>query len=317
MKNIKSICSLILSATLLAGCSTTKEPSAEELQTVKESVKEACFDAVQDEVDANTNNASGSWAPYEEWTVSERESSDNVSTYAVDSSFTPLNGRPLTFSCLVDVDSADNSVKVQNKVVSRVIGAPTSTTTTTSANEPLDFIVNGTSLVGVDILPGTYRYDGSADSCYWARLSGFSGTTEDIIANGNPSGQAFVTIEATDKAFQSNRCGLWTLVESDSSEPASNSAAPAVESVEAPAAVAVIPTTSSQYVPPAPRTTTTTQTPVIGITGAPGTEPIRELDKTIASCGDPTQHQAGTTFFTDGTSGWTEFCSDQMLISLY
>lgn len=53
--------------------------------------------------------------------------------------------------------------------------------------------------------------------------------------------------------------------------------------------------------------------PVQGFTGAPGVDPIRELDKTISSCGDPSMHQTGTTFFTDGTSGWTQQCSDQML----
>lgn len=52
--------------------------------------------------------------------------------------------------------------------------------------------------------------------------------------------------------------------------------------------------------------------PVVGITGAPSVETPRVLDKQIASCGDPSMHQTGTTFFTDGTSGWTETCSSQM-----
>ncbi|QGU07167.1 hypothetical protein COCCU_06115 [Corynebacterium occultum] len=52
--------------------------------------------------------------------------------------------------------------------------------------------------------------------------------------------------------------------------------------------------------------------PVVGFTGAPSVETPRVLDKQIASCGDPTMHQTGTTFFTDGTSGWTEACSSQM-----
>lgn len=52
--------------------------------------------------------------------------------------------------------------------------------------------------------------------------------------------------------------------------------------------------------------------PVVGFTGAPSVETPRVLDKQIASCGDPTIHQTGTTFFTDGTSGWTETCSSQM-----
>lgn len=52
--------------------------------------------------------------------------------------------------------------------------------------------------------------------------------------------------------------------------------------------------------------------PVVGFTGAPGHDQPRVLDKTIASCGDPALHQPGTTFFTDGTSGWTEQCQNQM-----
>lgn len=52
--------------------------------------------------------------------------------------------------------------------------------------------------------------------------------------------------------------------------------------------------------------------PVIGITQAPGQENPRPLDKQIASCGDASMHQPGTTFFTDGTSGWTQQCASQM-----
>lgn len=49
-----------------------------------------------------------------------------------------------------------------------------------------------------------------------------------------------------------------------------------------------------------------------GITGAPGSENARCLDKQIASCGDASIHQMGTTFFTDGTSGWTQTCQNSM-----
>ncbi|WP_186314586.1 hypothetical protein [Corynebacterium glyciniphilum] len=53
--------------------------------------------------------------------------------------------------------------------------------------------------------------------------------------------------------------------------------------------------------------------PVIGFTGAPGVDHPRVLDKQIASCGDPQLHETGTSFFTDGTSGWTEQCSAEMM----
>lgn len=70
---------------------------------------------------------------------------------------------------------------------------------------------DGVYLVGVDIVPGTYRNDGGS-SCYWERLSGVSGTFGDIIANDNVDGPAVVAIAATDVAFSSSRCGTWNLV---------------------------------------------------------------------------------------------------------
>ena len=52
--------------------------------------------------------------------------------------------------------------------------------------------------------------------------------------------------------------------------------------------------------------------PVVGFTEAPGHGSPTPMNKTISSCGDPMMHQPGTTFFTDGTSGWTQECADQM-----
>ncbi|GAA1157988.1 hypothetical protein [Nesterenkonia sandarakina] len=66
---------------------------------------------------------------------------------------------------------------------------------------------SGVYMVGEDIQPGTYRSEG--DRCYWARLSGFSGTLGDILANDNVSGSAYVTIAPTDMAFETSRCGDW------------------------------------------------------------------------------------------------------------
>lgn len=80
------------------------------------------------------------------------------------------------------------------------------------ASQPDTTFGDGTHLVGTDIEPGTYRNDGSS-ACYWERVSGFSGTTADIIANDNPRGQSFVTIDPTDKGFTSQRCGEWEKVE--------------------------------------------------------------------------------------------------------
>ena len=68
---------------------------------------------------------------------------------------------------------------------------------------------NGTHLVGDDIAPGTYRAPGG-DGCYWARLRGFGGTLDDIIANGGFGANATVTIAASDAGFESSNCGTWT-----------------------------------------------------------------------------------------------------------
>ncbi|MBM4693765.1 hypothetical protein GS434_08605 [Rhodococcus hoagii] len=70
---------------------------------------------------------------------------------------------------------------------------------------------DGIFLVGRDINPGTYRNSGTS-SCYWQRSSGTSGDFDEILANGNESGPAVVTIQPGDVAFTSKRCGTWTLV---------------------------------------------------------------------------------------------------------
>ena len=51
----------------------------------------------------------------------------------------------------------------------------------------------------------------------------------------------------------------------------------------------------------------------VGFTKAPGLEDPHPLNKTVSSCAtDYTLYQRGTTFFTDGTSGWTEQCAAAM-----
>ncbi|MBF8193009.1 hypothetical protein ITP53_46535 [Nonomuraea sp. K274] len=86
-------------------------------------------------------------------------------------------------------------------------GAPPGGATTTPAGNPVSL---RTLAVGTDIQPGTYRTAGPAGGfsmCFWARLRT---TTGDVIATGMPSGPATVTIQATDKAFQTGGCAEWT-----------------------------------------------------------------------------------------------------------
>ncbi len=69
---------------------------------------------------------------------------------------------------------------------------------------------DGTYQVGVNIGPGTYRTRSNVDGCYWERLSGFSGSVDDIIANDFTNVSAIVTISASDKGFHTEGCGTWT-----------------------------------------------------------------------------------------------------------
>ena len=67
---------------------------------------------------------------------------------------------------------------------------------------------DGTYIVGSDIQAGTYRAPGG-DSCYWARLSGFDGTTAEILANNEGQTSPIVTIRPSDAGFQTSGCGSW------------------------------------------------------------------------------------------------------------
>ncbi len=69
---------------------------------------------------------------------------------------------------------------------------------------------DGTHAVGSEIMPGTYRTRSASAGCYFARLKGFGGTLEEVIANENTDDPAVVTIAATDKGFESTRCSTWT-----------------------------------------------------------------------------------------------------------
>lgn len=70
---------------------------------------------------------------------------------------------------------------------------------------------DGMFIVGTDIEPGTYRSSGEG-SCYYARLSGFSGSLGNISANENTESSAIVTITSSDKGFKSSGCGTWTKI---------------------------------------------------------------------------------------------------------
>lgn len=73
------------------------------------------------------------------------------------------------------------------------------------------FDANGTFIVNEEVKPGLYRAE--EDITYWARLKGFSGELDDILANGTPSGPAIVEIKAKDAGFQTSGSGTWTKID--------------------------------------------------------------------------------------------------------
>jgi hypothetical protein len=78
--------------------------------------------------------------------------------------------------------------------------------------EPVGF-GDGTYRIGSDMPPGTYRSSDDASLCYWARLTGFGGSLDEIIANGN-SGPEIVAIDPSDAGFETQGCGEWLPLES-------------------------------------------------------------------------------------------------------
>lgn len=99
--------------------------------------------------------------------------------------------------------------------------SPTPTSTATPASKkPYAAFGDGIWLVLDDIVPGTYETANEDGNCYWARLSGVSGTLGEIVANENAAGHAIVAIDNSDKAFESRRCGEWKPLESSGEQGA-------------------------------------------------------------------------------------------------
>lgn len=77
--------------------------------------------------------------------------------------------------------------------------------------KPPTTLTDGVWSVTDEISPGTWSATPSS-SCYWARLSGFGGTLDEILANDNVTGSVIVEIQPGDVGFLSSRCGTWSKI---------------------------------------------------------------------------------------------------------
>jgi hypothetical protein len=117
-------------------------------------------------------------------------------------------GATVTSTQTVTVPGPVTTVTSPAQTVTQTV---TVTTTPPPPPGPKTSFGDGTYRVAIDIVAGTYRAPGG-DSCYWARLEGFSGTLDDIIANGFGQTLPIVTISASDAGFETSRCGPWVQV---------------------------------------------------------------------------------------------------------
>jgi hypothetical protein len=134
---------------------------------------------------------------------------------------------------IIGSGASNSSTPVTTPVDNSVQG--TNTQTVPTSTSPQTSFGNGTFIVGTDIQPGTYRIT-AGSNCYYARLSGFGGTSGEIIANANTNGSgAIVTIKPSDAGFQSSGCATWTMINTPQSSATNNSKVQSVNNTPAPA----------------------------------------------------------------------------------
>ena len=116
----------------------------------------------------------------------------------------------------------------------------TTATPTVRPELPLAAIPDGTWLVGQEVSAGIYTASGG-EQCSWKRLSGFGGTSDDVIARAFGAVRPIVEIAPTDRGFMTSNCGQWTLISMPSTPTPAASLTPT--STSTPAAM-LSPTTS-------------------------------------------------------------------------
>ncbi len=76
-------------------------------------------------------------------------------------------------------------------------------------DDPTADLEAGIYLVPNEVAPGRWQSEAGGDSCYWARLSGFTSDLDDIITNGFGQPDPIVEIREDDAGFESSECGTW------------------------------------------------------------------------------------------------------------
>jgi len=110
-------------------------------------------------------------------------------------------------------EGVDSTAVPEDSTPLPTLPQPTSSPIPPTPTPILGLVEVGTHLVGEDIDPGIYKGmagEGLLASCYWERLSGLSGTLDDIIANDNANGLYYIEVKDTDVAL-GTECGLTQL----------------------------------------------------------------------------------------------------------
>ena len=147
---------------------------------------------------------------------------------------------------------------------------------TATAELPLTAIPDGTWLVGDEVSAGIYSAPGGAQ-CAWKRLSGFGGTTDDIIASDFGIVRPIVEISQTDIGFTTSDCGAWTLIKQVSTPTSAKTP------TQAPT-LATTPTATRTAASTAPSSPTPTARPTSAPTPTPA---AKRLTGSLGSRGNP------------------------------
>ena len=110
------------------------------------------------------------------------------------------------------LEAADNGRSITVRVSASLINSDTRVTMS-PALRPLWAVKvlpgDGTYRVGTEIRPGLYKATGTGSGCYWERLSGFSGSFDDVTANHFGAARTYVQILSGDAGFKTSGCGAY------------------------------------------------------------------------------------------------------------